>query len=273
MAVTIKKMIENAARMIVSAISLGVFCREAPSTRAIIRSRKLSPAPAVTADHDPVGEHPRSAGHARPVAAGLADHRCALAGDRRLVDRGHPLDDLAVGRNDLADLDHHAIAGLELGRGDLGRLAGRLEPVGDRVLTRGPQALRLGLAARLGQGLGEVGEEHGQEQQDRQRALVDDQARGRTGRDRLDRDERGQDPAGFDQEHDGVAGHVARVEHQERAAGGHLHQGRLEQIETARLATLQFQGLDIGLGSVRQSCRSQKGHREDLPIYVNRMFR
>ena len=48
MAVTIRKMIENAARMIVSAISLGVFCREAPSTRAIIRSRKLSPAPAVT---------------------------------------------------------------------------------------------------------------------------------------------------------------------------------------------------------------------------------
>ena len=45
---TIKKMIENAARMIVSAISFGVFCRVAPSTSAIIRSRKLSPAPAVT---------------------------------------------------------------------------------------------------------------------------------------------------------------------------------------------------------------------------------
>ncbi len=45
---TIRKMMENAARMMVSAISLGVFCREAPSTRAIIRSRKLSPAPAVT---------------------------------------------------------------------------------------------------------------------------------------------------------------------------------------------------------------------------------
>ena len=41
-------MIENAARMMVKAISLGVFWREAPSTRAIIRSRKLSPAPAVT---------------------------------------------------------------------------------------------------------------------------------------------------------------------------------------------------------------------------------
>ena len=146
-------------------------------------------------DHDPVGEHPRSSGHARAVAAGLADHRRALAGDRRLVDRGHALDDLAVGRNDLTDLDDHAVAGLELGRGDLGRLASGLEPKGDRVLTRRPQALRLGLAARLGQGLGEVGEEHRQEQQDRQRRLVNDQPRGRAGRDRLDRDERRQDPA------------------------------------------------------------------------------
>ena len=30
--------------------------------------------------------------------------------------------------------------------------------------------------------------------------------------------------------------------------GRHLHQRRLEQIEPARLATLQFQSLDIGLG-------------------------
>ena len=78
-------------------------------------------------DDDPVGKDPRSAGHARPVASGLADHRRALARDRRLVDRGHPFDDLAVGRNDLPGLDHHAVARLELGRGDLGRLARRLE--------------------------------------------------------------------------------------------------------------------------------------------------
>ena len=31
-----------------SAISLGVFCRDAPSTRAIMRSRKLSPGSCVT---------------------------------------------------------------------------------------------------------------------------------------------------------------------------------------------------------------------------------
>ncbi len=42
------KMSVNAASKIVNAISLGVFCREAPSTNAIILSRKLSPGSVVT---------------------------------------------------------------------------------------------------------------------------------------------------------------------------------------------------------------------------------
>ncbi len=41
-------MIVSPARRIVSAISLGVFCRSAPSTSAIIRSRKVCPGSAVT---------------------------------------------------------------------------------------------------------------------------------------------------------------------------------------------------------------------------------
>ena len=62
------KMIVNAASRMFSAISLGVFCRLAPSTSAIIRSMKLSPGfcvilttmrsdstvvPPVTADRSP----------------------------------------------------------------------------------------------------------------------------------------------------------------------------------------------------------------------------
>ncbi len=43
-----RKMIVSAASSMLSAISLGVFCRLAPSTMAIIRSRKLSPGLAVT---------------------------------------------------------------------------------------------------------------------------------------------------------------------------------------------------------------------------------
>ena len=42
-----KKMIVSPASRIDSAISFGVFCRDAPSTRAIIRSRKVCPGSAL----------------------------------------------------------------------------------------------------------------------------------------------------------------------------------------------------------------------------------
>ena len=67
-------------------------------------------------DHEPVGEQLRAAGDGRAVAAGLADHRRRLAGDRRLVDRADALDDLAVGRDDLAGLDDDDVAALQLRR-------------------------------------------------------------------------------------------------------------------------------------------------------------
>jgi hypothetical protein len=54
---------------------------------------------------DPVGEHLRTAGHRRAVAAGFPDDGGGFAGDRRLVDRGDTLDDLAVGGDQLASLD------------------------------------------------------------------------------------------------------------------------------------------------------------------------
>ncbi len=44
---TMRKMIVSAESRMVSAISLGVFCRFAPSTRPIMRSRKVSPGLAV----------------------------------------------------------------------------------------------------------------------------------------------------------------------------------------------------------------------------------
>ena len=81
-----------------SAISFGVFCRSAPSTSAIMRSRKVSPGFDVILHYDPVGEHARAAGHRRAVAAGFANHRRRFAGDRRLVHRGDAFDDFAVAR-------------------------------------------------------------------------------------------------------------------------------------------------------------------------------
>ena len=65
---------------------------------------------------DPVGDHLRSAGDRRTVAAALADHRRRLAGDRRLVDRGDAVDHLAVARDEVAGLDQDDIARLQLGR-------------------------------------------------------------------------------------------------------------------------------------------------------------
>ena len=96
-----RKMTVNAASRMLSAISFGVFCRYAPSTRAIIRSMKLSPGRWVistTIRSESTRVPPVTA---RPVPAGLPDHRGRLAGDRRLVHAGHALDDVAVGRDDL----------------------------------------------------------------------------------------------------------------------------------------------------------------------------
>ena len=85
-------MIVSPASRMLSAISFGVFCRLAPSTSAIIRSRKRLARLRRDAHDDLVGEHARAAGDRRAVAARLADHRRRLAGDRRLVDRGDALD-------------------------------------------------------------------------------------------------------------------------------------------------------------------------------------
>ena len=92
------------------AISLGVFCRAAPSTSAIMRSRNDSPGLAemrTTIRSESTLVPPVTA---RAVAAALADDRRRLAGDRRLVDRGDALDHLAVAGDHVAGLDDHDVA-------------------------------------------------------------------------------------------------------------------------------------------------------------------
>ena len=81
------KMIVSAASRMFSAISFGVFCRLAPSTRAIIRSMKLARFLG-DPDDDAVRQHRGAARHRRAVATGLPDHRGGLAGDGRFVHRG-----------------------------------------------------------------------------------------------------------------------------------------------------------------------------------------
>ena len=156
-------MVRPASRML-RAISLGVFWRLAPSTRAIMRSRKVSPGLAVMRTTMLVGQHPGAAGDRRAVAAGLADDRGRLAGDGRLVDRGDALDDLAVAGDHLAGHHHALVAHLELGAGDLDDGAVGPAHVGDGLGPGLAQRVGLGLAPALGHGLGEVGEQHGEPQ-------------------------------------------------------------------------------------------------------------
>ena len=72
-----------ATSRMVSAISLGVFCRLAPSTSAIMRSRKDSPCRAVMRTTSQSDSTTRAAGDRGEVAARFADHRRGFAGDRR----------------------------------------------------------------------------------------------------------------------------------------------------------------------------------------------
>ena len=98
-----KMMVSPASRML-SAISLGVFCRCAPSTRAIMRSRNVSPGLDVILTMIQ-SESTLFPGHRGAVAAGLADHRRRFSGDGRFVHRGHAFDDFAVAGDIVAGRD------------------------------------------------------------------------------------------------------------------------------------------------------------------------
>ena len=60
---------------------------------------------------DPVGEHACPSRDRGAVAAGRPHHRRGLAGDRRLVDRGDPLDDRPVAGDQLAGQDLDDVTG------------------------------------------------------------------------------------------------------------------------------------------------------------------
>ena len=135
-------MIVMPASRMLSAISFGVFCRSAPSTSAIMRSRKVEPCAAVMRDLDPVGQHARAAGDGRAVAAGFADDRRGFAGDRGFVDRGDAFDHLAVARDQVARLDQHEIALLQRRRRD--RLVEPVRIIGSVLSASRRLAMRLG---------------------------------------------------------------------------------------------------------------------------------
>ncbi len=155
----------SAASRMFSAISFGVFCRLAPSTRAIIRSMKVSPGlevicttirsdstlvPPVTAERSPPDS--RITGADSPV---IADSSTEATPSTTSPSPGM----ISPG------LDHHVVAQRELGAGDLllAELGLAVLPVdqaaGHRLPLGPAQRLGLGLAAALGHRLGQVGED------------------------------------------------------------------------------------------------------------------
>ena len=104
------------------------------------------------------------------VAARLADHGGGLARDGGLVDRADALDDLAVGGDQVARGDDDDVATLKIRRRHVLDDAVRETPVRDGRRAGRAQGARLCLAAALGHGLRQIGEEHGEPEPDRDRA-------------------------------------------------------------------------------------------------------
>ena len=199
-----RKMIVSAARRMVRAISFGVFCRSAPSTRAIIRSTNDSPGAAVictTMRSDstvvpPVTElrsppDSRITGADSPV---IADSSTVAMPSTMSPSPGMTCPASTTTRSPT----------FSVGAGDLLLGAVGAQPAGDGLGPGPAQALGLRLPAALGDGLGEVGEQDGEPQPDGDQpgedARVEDRRPGH------------QDRAEPDDEHDRVAELDARVE-------------------------------------------------------------
>ena len=251
-------MVSPASRML-RAISLGVFWRSAPSTRAIMRSMKLSPGLVVILHHDAVGQHPGAAGDRRAVAARLADDRGRLAGDGRLVDRGDALDDVAVAGDQLAGVARRtASPTCSCARRHLDGRAVGLADVGDGLRAGLAQRVGLGLAPALGHGLGEVGEQHGEPQPDgHQPAEHAGGGRWRCCRSRKNRTVV-QHRADQHHEHHRVAGLGAGVELDEASTDrpGARWPARTATSPCARGGA----GPCSGSGAGRRGCRELRGH-------------
>jgi hypothetical protein len=179
---------------------------------------------------DPVGQHLRAAGDRGAIAARLADDRCGFTGDGRFIDRGHALDHLAVGRNDVAGLDQYDVADLQIVRGHKAKILRISHPgqelgLGFGALT--PQLVRLCLAAALGDGLGKVGKQHGEPQP--QDDLEFEQDVSAAGKEIADEDHRRQRRDDFQHEHDRVLDQRPRIELDEGGTDRRHDDLRIEQ--------------------------------------------
>ena len=114
---------------------------------------------------DPIGKNRGSSRHRRAVAAGLANDGSGLAGNRRLIDRSHALDDFAVAGNEIPSLDENDVSNPQIERRDTlddalhpALALGIDQPLRMRVASRPAKGVGLRLAAPFRDGFGEIGE-------------------------------------------------------------------------------------------------------------------
>ena len=121
------------------------------------------------ADFDLVGEHARAAGDGAAVAAAFADDGRGFAGDGGFIHRGRAFDDIAVGGNDFARPARPRHRPLRRSVALTSSTWPFLrEAAGDGFHAGAAQGLGLGLAAAFGDGFGEIGEQHGEPEPERE---------------------------------------------------------------------------------------------------------
>ena len=230
---TTRKTIVSATRRMLSAISFGVFCRRAPSTIAIMRSRNDSPALTLTrttSQSESTRVPPVTEAKSPPASriTGADSPVIALSSTEATPSITSPSSGTmssASIRTTAPFLSSSASCGCQEApcRGALSTLATTRS-------LHAAQAGGLGLAAAFGERLGEVGEQHREPQPDRD---GEDEASRRLAlaRQGLEAEDGGQDAADIDDEHHRVAPLHARVELGERLADGRAHEHRVEERE------------------------------------------
>ena len=214
-------------------------------------------------DDDPVGQHRGTAGNGRAVAAGLADHGGGLAGDGGLVNGGSALDDVAIAGNLLAGAYDHQVAARELGAGNDGEVLlvlNGLDTMGLDILLGRTQGIGLSLTAALGKRLGEVREQVGEPQDDRDGDhIVGGHTRVLHTEDGSDGQDGGHDGGKPHQEHDRVLNLDARIQFGKRVADRAAHHVFLHSHKSASSFT-QSSGRTRQRGQAPGPGRSS-GHR------------
>ncbi len=192
-------------------------------------------------DDDAVRKDARSARDAGAVPASLADHGSRLAGDRRLVDGGHAIEDFAVAGNHLAGDHFHVVSRAERGGNRLLDRPVRTETTGRRGPPRLPQGVGLGLAAGLGDSRGEVREQQCRHQPEIQGQQIAEPCRALVAQEVGDRIDDRQHRSHFDHEHHRVLPLDVGAEHDERLPEGGLDQLGVEDARFATVPPRQFE--------------------------------